>query len=49
MARRDAVITQGGNGNSREICLLFGFVAVNANELADSAGKEPSCFFLPSG
>lgn len=36
----DAVITQGEGRNSREICLLFGPVAGNANELADSAEKE---------
>lgn len=41
----DAVITQGENCNSREICLLFGLVAVNANELADSAEKELPLFF----
>lgn len=45
----DAVITQGENCNSGKICLLFGLVAVNANELADSAGKELSLFSLPSG
>lgn len=46
---RDAFITQGENCNSKKICLLFGLVAVNANELADSAGKELSLFSFLSG
>lgn len=41
---RNAVITQPQNCNSREICLLFGLVAVNPNELSDSAGKKLSLF-----
>lgn len=39
---RNAVITQAENCNSREICLLFGLVVLNPNELSDSAGKELS-------
>lgn len=39
---RNAVITQAENCNSGEICLLFGLVVLNPNELSDSAGKELS-------
>lgn len=41
---RNTVITQAENCNSRKICLLFGLVVLNSNELSDSAGKELSLF-----
>lgn len=37
---RNTVITQAENCNSRKICLLFGLVVLNPNELSDSAGKK---------
>lgn len=39
---RNTVITQAENCNSGKICLLFGLVELNPNELSDSAGKELS-------
>lgn len=41
---RNAVVTQTENCNSRKICLLFGLVVLNPNELSNSAGKELSLF-----